>query len=71
LLFQINISGFPQIGTLIEENDVIVGKKYVIPTSINVKSKYTHRDHSLISRAGESGIVDQVLVSRNNDGYKV
>lgn len=50
--------------------DILVGKTAVIPTSINVKTPFTHKDHSLTCKSGESGVVDNVVLSTNHDGYK-
>lgn len=60
-------------GTRVSGEDVIIGKTTAIPASDEDFSKtqmYTKKDSSTSLRSSENGIVDQVLLTTNADGYK-
>ena len=63
---KLNDNGFIDINTKIEENDIIIGK--VIP--INKKSKEKiYKDSSTCIKSNESGYIDDIITSKNGDGY--
>jgi DNA-directed RNA polymerase II subunit RPB2 len=66
--------GLIEPGTTVNGNDIIIGKTTPL-TSNNDKSlsksfKHTKKDCSTPLRSNEQGIVDQVMLTTNSDGYK-
>ena len=61
-------------GTRISGDDVMIGKTVAIEQTDEVldptAKKYTKRDASLFAKPTEKGIVDQVMLTINEDGYR-
>ena len=61
-------------GTRISGDDVMIGKTVAIQDTDDVleptAKKYTKRDASLFAKPTEKGIVDQVMLTINEDGYR-
>ena len=60
-------SGLPKKGALLQVGDVIVGK---VVTKIGKDSKITY-DNSVIISNGEEGIVDKIFITKSADNYKL
>ena len=61
--------GFVKKGTYVEGDDYIIGK--VIPLkNTDDEESCQYRDASKALRSNESGVVDDVYISRNGEGYK-
>ena len=61
-------NGLPQLNTYIDSNDVVIGK--VIPLKPDDNNKKDFKDNSVLLRSNESGMINNVYLSRNSDGYK-
>jgi len=58
-------------GTRVSGDDIIIGKTTALPSGdADEKQKFTKKDTSTALRSSESGIVDQVMISMNDNGYK-
>lgn len=57
-------------GTIVEEGDVLIGKTSPITQNENVDPKFKKRDHSIVNKIAEVGVVDSVIMSTNQEGYR-
>jgi len=65
----IDEDGFPPVGLVVKEGDVIIGKT-LETLEIDSAGKQTRRkrDKSVVLRQGEGGVVDKVMLTSSTDG---
>jgi DNA-directed RNA polymerase II subunit RPB2 len=55
-------------GTRVSGEDILVGKTVELTDDPNNQTRFTKRDASLALRPAEAGVVDQVLLTSNEQG---
>lgn len=71
---KLDIDGIISPGIKVSGDDVLIGKTITIPADDDElggnSRKFSKRDNSVYMRQSESGIVDQVMISVNQDGNR-
>ncbi|KAF9612408.1 hypothetical protein IFM89_039441 [Coptis chinensis] len=69
---KLDVDGFAPLGTRVSGGDAIIGKTtpFAEEECQRLPSKYKGRDHSMTLRQSESGMVDQVMLTTNDDGLR-
>ena len=68
----IDEDGAPVVGTILRENDVLIGKTMeILEIDEKGRQKKVRRDKSRVVRKGEHGVVDTVLFTQNKEGCHV
>lgn len=64
--------GIAPPGTRVIGDDIVIGKTTPLPDDPNgaVASRYSKRDCSVALKHSESGMVDQVMITTNQDGQR-
>jgi len=63
--------GFVAVGQFVTGDDVIIGMTAPLSEAdLNPGDRYSKRDKSQNLRASETGVVDQVMLTTNNEGFK-
>ena len=67
----LDTNGIVKIGSKVGPNDVLIGKISPIVSNNGLnKSNIKFKDNSTCMRHNESGIVDKIVITKNQDGYK-
>lgn len=65
-------NGVVKPGTYVGPDDIIIGKASPLVTNTTRQNKQiVYKDNSTSLRSNESGIVDKVVITHNQDGYKL
>ena len=59
-------NGYIPVGSIINKNDIIIGKYSLLPKDYDPKNKY--QDKSTVYKGDETAIVHRVVRDRNEDG---
>lgn len=71
----LDIDGLIRPGTVVTGGDILVGKTTPLPkqdlaSATRVQGKATKRDSSIASRTSEKGVIDTVMLTENEQGYR-
>lgn len=68
---KLDYDGLVKVGSRVTGDDIIIGKiaKLDVMDKLDLGKK-THKDCSMALRRSENGIVDQVMITNNMEGYK-
>ena len=64
------VNGIVPVGTIIKEDDVIIGKYMEVPKGIGRDSKNVNIDRSIVYRDSETAVVKNVVRDRNEDSIQ-
>ena len=64
----LSADGIPKLNKYLGSNDIVIGK--VIPLKPDDNNTKDYKDNSVLLRNNENGMVNNVYVDRNGDGYK-
>ena len=71
LYSKLDVDGLISPATRVSGDDIIIGKTEKIERNDNQNSKKTKKDISVPLRSSESGIIDQVMLTTDYDGYRM